>query len=1826
MIRKALYLVFVLTLLTGSVVYAESPEAANGLAYLASSQNSDGSWGNDTSSTDILPATVSAIETLRIWSRASAANYTLAVSWLNAQKVDTTDYLAQRIRALSAAGADRDMLLSYVEQASYAWGGYDDYGVNNLDTALALQSLKAINHADSTLINNALNYLISTQNTDGGWGFSQGDDSNVYMTSMVSITLQQFTSTTELSASINKATGYLISHQNTDGGFGASSAVYETAYAYIGLIGSINDNTVLKNAISYIKSNQATNGSWNNDPYTTALALRALYLYESAQPTTGAVTGNVIDAATSQPLSGVTVALESDSNINMVTDAAGAFTLANVPQGSQRVIFTLAGYAQATADITVTAGSVFSLGNVLLTSNPTTGTIQGVATDESTGQPLSGVLISVTGAYTGTATTGTDGAFMFTNVTPGSVTMSAALTGYNTVSNTDVVVAGSGLFFNPKLKLITKGSLGGKVYDSVTNQPIQGASIAITGGAVAYTDAQGAFSIADIEPNTYQVTISAVGYQSLSSQRVISAGTLTDMGVVLLAPVASTTTVTGRITDALTGQPIGSATVSIKETALTTQTSADGSYTLTGINLLQFQVSATASGYNGQTMPVTTKSYGNVTVNMSLSVSSEPSMQLTLSKIITPDSVTPDGDKTINMGIKVKGLGIKPTVLYAIINQAGDIVTIAFDRPMADPSGKQAQFGLTSDSANWVVTAAALNSSDLSKIDLTLQQPITGINIILLSYTAGDVMSAAGESLPSFSNVLVSNSSSSSAKAFDAAADFSATQNPNGAWSYGWSTTLSGSMILYPRATLFYGYPIIDAWDDPSISSLGEPTVNHNRTGNSYAAGTVVWQPYQLTAHPGPKGEYSHVRWTAPTSGNITISAEFIGVDVVGTTTDVHVVHNDVSLFTDSIKGYGNKKSFLNNISVVAGDIIDFAVGYGSNVDFHYDTTGLSATVTYETKSVGSVRVIDTIPNAGIVIDQSSFNKTPYSITADADNTVVEWRYDTFSIGQVENLSFNATMTNPVAGERRLVNRKLEVIYNDSNGNTGGTQLGAYYVNVKESAFQSALAVDKTAYDVNSDVIISGSVKNIGDHTRTIDARVLIEYANGVLVQEVAAIPGLSFAAGEEKALGNLIFNTGVTYAGQYRAHLVLYDQQQQVGEAVASFAIQSTKTLTSAVTTDKAKYDAGEQAAITGQVQNTSPNYIFNKLTARISVLNIQNQVLNTEDSAISTLAPNQTIELKTYWNTALNPKGTYSVKLEILDGATVISSSTAAFEILGSGDTGAGLSGGITAQPNPVYHGNEETLTYTVTNKGNEDLTGIAIKALVVDPDTQTVEQTFTNQVDIQKGASVSGNFTVATTNLSAKTYVVNLQAVLPGTAGVKTLASAAFEVKFALEITKTVGNVANLLVWINDGCNKSHKVVGIRSLQSKVEGQDVTCEPEKKCVKEELFKKIFAEAGISYYIVYDKKEFRQELRNPVYTDMLILGEKSPLEDHYSMELREQVFGGKGLISSLYMKHVGSDYETLFGLRYAGHLSGNRHTVRLLKSPISEARTMEATGAAVSVMASDTNNVAAWLEEPHKKLSKECSPNKQPAILLNSYGSGKAVFYAFDLGRTLNAQNYEQVSELIRNSLTYVHRQEDNSDGYAPYRFVPIALTITSRGGAYDLRVTETYPSDIRIYDILGGKWITDNPWIWNDNIESGGIITRQYYAYTPDKAGVYTLDSEIAYKEGSNYVIYKNMPIELRVEKDTKAICGDIISDLGALKTSRSDSNKIRATIREITEVRNRVVKTGHDAEKNIHDMLEAIESVSSVTGSDVSRIRHKMDRLLESCEADWYMSQK
>jgi hypothetical protein len=124
----------------------------------------------------------------------------------------------------------------------------------------------------------ALSYLTARQNTDGGWSLTTGEDSQVFYTAIALQAMNSCRQQFVVSLYQSRALAFLRGRQNANGGYGSpSSTAFETASALIAIFGSGQLLTPAESsAINFLSSTQLANGSWGDDAYSTALALRAL--------------------------------------------------------------------------------------------------------------------------------------------------------------------------------------------------------------------------------------------------------------------------------------------------------------------------------------------------------------------------------------------------------------------------------------------------------------------------------------------------------------------------------------------------------------------------------------------------------------------------------------------------------------------------------------------------------------------------------------------------------------------------------------------------------------------------------------------------------------------------------------------------------------------------------------------------------------------------------------------------------------------------------------------------------------------------------------------------------------------------------------------------------------------------------------------------------------------------------------------------------------------------------------------------------------------------------------------------------------------------------------------------------------------------------------------------------------------------------------------------------------------------------------------------------------------------------------------------------------
>ena len=250
-----------------------------GVDFLVASQRADGGW----SSPEVrsLHATTEALRALQAVGRAPASR-SAAADLLEVEPVQDTDDRARRLGVLAAEGRDAtaDLMAGALLAAARSeggWGLLPKFRSDPLDTALALRALADRSGSD-LLFFTALDRLLGLQRDDGGWPCVDEGDSEIYCTSHVLRSLVPFRGLFFLDPEIDAGARFLRSQFRPEGHFGPAgpNEVIHTALASLGLAAVPAFGNEVGPALEFLASTQQPDGSWDGDPYATALVLQAI--------------------------------------------------------------------------------------------------------------------------------------------------------------------------------------------------------------------------------------------------------------------------------------------------------------------------------------------------------------------------------------------------------------------------------------------------------------------------------------------------------------------------------------------------------------------------------------------------------------------------------------------------------------------------------------------------------------------------------------------------------------------------------------------------------------------------------------------------------------------------------------------------------------------------------------------------------------------------------------------------------------------------------------------------------------------------------------------------------------------------------------------------------------------------------------------------------------------------------------------------------------------------------------------------------------------------------------------------------------------------------------------------------------------------------------------------------------------------------------------------------------------------------------------------------------------------------------------------------------
>jgi hypothetical protein len=175
-------------------------------------------------------------------------------------------------------------------------------------------------------------------------------------------------------------------------------------------------------------------------------------------------------------------------------------------------------------------------------------------------------------------------------------------------------------------------------------------------------------------------------------------------------------------------------------------------------------------------------------------------------------------------------------------------------------------------------------------------------------------------------------------------AGWTAASNPNGVWSYGFSSSATSAVTLYDTATTgAINGGNEEFWIDQAQNINFSPSFALNN-GPAIDNGNIDFLANELVLVFGTTQatQYCDLTFTAPASGFYSVDGSFRG-DQHGVDAVVGIAQNSTPIFSSSVSSVGQVVPFDDDgIFLNAGDTVTFSVGPNGGLQ----NTGLTATIT----------------------------------------------------------------------------------------------------------------------------------------------------------------------------------------------------------------------------------------------------------------------------------------------------------------------------------------------------------------------------------------------------------------------------------------------------------------------------------------------------------------------------------------------------------------------------------------------------------------------------------------------------------------------------------------------------------------------------------------------------------------------------------------------------------------------------------------------------------------------------------------------------------------
>lgn len=611
-----------------------------------------------------------------------------------------------------------------------------------------------------------------------------------------------------------------------------------------------------------------------------------------------------------------------------------------------------------------------------------------------------------------------------------------------------------------------------------------------------------------------------------------------------------------------------------------------------------------------------------------------------------------------------------------------------------------------------------------------------------------------------------------------------------------------------------------------------------------------------------------------------------------------------------------------------------------------------------------------------------------------------------------------------------------------------------------------------------------------------------------------------------------------------------------------------------------------GGSVSIAAQISNTGTLSLIDG-AVRLEVLEGINQGVVDAWPSAQTIAPGASINLNQVFPTTALTRGNYLVRLTVTENGQSRLLASQSFTV-----QEAQISGVFVASPAQVASGQSVSLSGTVSNTGNAASIALPLRIEVYRQDTQTLLQTYVDQAAVNPGTSFVMSRTFETSGLAAGDYRGTLSLQRNGIWQILAEDSFAVVQNIDVDLEMTLPRDPRVLVLL--GCS-SHQS---RSIDVESGHPETVCEFQN----EQFLSAYLAARGIEHKIVLDQETFMNELRCGYYNTYWLSGGAVKLKTAETLELRESIFRGDGLIIEGDSDQRNSQLDEMLGHKFRGSHS-------------SENLPLTGAGSTFPQVVTPSFGRALKLELTTGRLEARFHTVNWPAIISSDYGQGRAMTYAFDLIESLRQQGHEPATErLVINGLLYVTPRTSPAD-YPVGGFVPVSTAVINQGAAVDLRLrTEVVkPTSIVSSSPLPTEGTTSAS-IWDFNLDGGA--TKSFDANVLiGGVGSTEVSSEVFERRGADLVSLSNVKGNL-MGRDKTALSNNVIASLRAANLSGSERSARDKAVAAIESARTLATT------RAISKWLDAVTEVRKISSVSNAEWRLSIDLLLaisqhESC---------